>query len=267
MIRASGAFVLCLVSAARVFAFDVTACGQTVPAGERGVLLGDLSCNAGDGPAAVQITSGFLDLQGHTLIVSDDIVGVSCTGRCWVGYGTVSGGRIGLEIDARAMAVGLRLTGPPGAAATSGIRGRVPFSPRGKLTLVNVIIEDHEVAISDVGSILGSTVGVSGCGDTTPDSECVVAFNKIKLFGLQILDSLAGFTVRALFGSIKLKESRITDGPGYGVRSARGMRLQNTTVTGNVVDLSTPRRPRLINSTCLKSEGSPVGDWDVCMND
>src|SRR5262245_61959491 len=69
--------VLC---ASMAQAFDVTSCGQTVPARETGTLVGDLSCAAGVGVHLGH--NATLDLNGHALAATADSAVVCDARRC-----------------------------------------------------------------------------------------------------------------------------------------------------------------------------------------
>jgi len=71
--------VILLLCGGRAQALDITSCGQTVPAGETGVLVGDLQCDPATRGVTLQYAAT-LDLNGHALVAPDGWA-VWCNGR------------------------------------------------------------------------------------------------------------------------------------------------------------------------------------------
>src|SRR6185503_21000850 len=86
------------VSAAS-FAFDVTACGQTIEAGETGVLQADLDCPTTSGSIALLMEPrAVFDVNGHTLNGGEH--SIFFEGECLIkGPGTVSGSLFGITSE------------------------------------------------------------------------------------------------------------------------------------------------------------------------
>lgn len=218
---------------------SITACGQTVPAGETGVLASDLAC--GDDPAtfAVAVGSGAtLDLAGHTL--SGDTTGVRCTGRrCTV----ISSGAAGTILDME----------------TAGIA--VP-EDHGKLTVSNIALVNCDFALLTnftFGKVIGERVTLTGSG-------IGIQAGKIILTGLTATGNYRVVQARKTL----LRDSNISASEDSAI-SGENVSLRNTSVTGSGsgIDLLTDRSPRLLGSTCDTSRvlSDPTQSWGVCSND
>ena len=219
----------------------VTACGQTVGAGESGVLDADLTCPTGEGAFGVAVENGgSLDLAGHTL--SGARTGVRCTRRCTIG----STGTPGTIKDTE-FGVGTGI-----AAVTDG----------GRLWLSNLIIENNSVGLlTDFG-----TGKVYGTDVTLTDNGLGMQARKISATNLT---ASGNFTV-AQSRKTTLQDSTVT-ASGDSAFTGRTVLLKDSSVTGSAsgVDLLTERRPRLVSSTCGVSRKlqNPTETWGVCAND
>lgn len=216
----------------------ITACGQTVPAGQTGVVEIDLACAPGAGTFVVAVElRGTLDLAGHTL--AGAATGVRCTNRCTV----TSTGGIGTIRDAES--AGIAVVGE-----------------RGRLELSNVSLEDNLMGVvSDflTGKVSGSQVNLIGSG-------IGIQARKIRLTGLT-----ATGNYRAVQARKTMLEDSVVATTGDTAISGRTAVLTNSSVTGSGsgIDLLTERRPRLVDSTCDVSRNlsNPTQTWGVCTND
>jgi hypothetical protein len=218
---------------------SITACGQTVPAGQAGVVEADLACPTDIGTFAVRVEKqGSLDLAGHTLVGGN--AGVRCLDRCTV---TSSGG--------------------PGTVRDSGTAGIAVVSEGvGRLTVSNVILENNEFCIlTDFlrGKVTGEQVTLTDCG-------LGIQARKILITGL----TASGTYTVAQARRTMLRDSTVSASTGTAF-TGKAVTLTNSTVTGSAsgVDLLTDRRPRLVNSTCEVSRklSQPTETWGVCAND
>src|ERR1051325_6028277 len=136
-------------------AVDITACNQTVPPGEVGILTADLDCGPSDveDSYGVELENGAtLDLAGHT--ITGPRYAVSCEKRCNViGPGTLRNAFYGIwgeSSSTRATVSDVTLTSNLGGMAV--MRGR----------LTNVIATDNGLAM-DVPKLRARNVTITGC--------------------------------------------------------------------------------------------------------
>ncbi len=283
--------LLVLGSAAR--AVDITECGQLVPPGETGVLQADLDCEASPGPSrcssdleitcdsdsdcplgACRPASGVnlgdfplgnraqLELNGHSIRGAH--FGIVCyVRRCTIlGPGEVSG--TGDAI--RAFRGHLTVENVVLSESAYGIR-----SDRAKVQLTDVLLRDNTSFGASVRklratnlSAIGNRFGIDA--RTIEGTNITVENNEVGLGGSHLLR-------KATIDGLEATNNSIA-----GVWGAR-MRLQNSLLENNGVDLRTWRRPRLVNTTCSNSEGCEragprsnectptVESWQVCTND
>jgi hypothetical protein len=220
---------------------SITACGQTVGAGESGVLDADLTCPTGEGTFVVAIENGgSLDLAGHTL--AGGRTGIRCTKRCTIGSTGTPG-----TIQDTEFGVGAGI-----AAVTDG----------GRLTLSNLILDNHSIALLtdfDTGKVYGTDV-------TLTDNGLGMQARKIRITGLT---ASGNYTV-AQSRKTTIEDSTVT-ASGDSAFTGRVVVLMNSSVTGSGsgIDLLTQRRPRVVSSTCEVSRilQNPTETWGVCTND
>jgi hypothetical protein len=253
-------------------AVDVTACGQVVPAGEVGSLVGDLNCLlAPSGSNAVVLQHrAHLQLNGNSILSPVDGACVSCAGtRC-----TVSG---------------------PGALLSNLLTpGRGIVAVKHVTVDGSLDIDSHSVGISaPEGRVTATDTVLSNNGDG-------VVAKKVKGTNLFVRDSTA-VGITALAGirgehielrdngvaGIQTKRFKITEliastngmasttvGGGI-VATGRGILIDSlisaNTLAGMSADVVTGRKPLLINSTCdasvVLTDTGPAGTWGVCSSD
>lgn len=217
---------------------SITACGQTVPARQTGVLAGDLACGSGPGTFGVAIEhAGTLDLAGHTLAGGAAVV--ECARRCTVtstaGAGTIRDGE------------------------SAGI---AVIDNRGWLALSNVDLQDNVIGVlTDFlhGRVTGTQVTLTGSG-------IGIQARKIRLTGLT---ATGNYRVAQARRTILLDSS--ISGTIDTALSGHAVVLDGSTVTGSGsgIDLLTERPPRLSDSTCGVSRNlsNPTQSWGVCVDD
>lgn len=218
---------------------SITTCGQTVPAGETGVVEVDITCGTDIGMFVVRVENGgTLDLAGHTLAGGNAAVRCEdrrCTVTSTVGVGTI------------------RDTG------TAGIS--VPYD-RGRLEVSNITLDNNGIGVLanfSRGRVSGEQVTLTGSG-------IGIQARKIQLTGLT---ATGNYRVTQSPKTI-LEDSTVTASDDTAI-SGRAAVLKNSTVTGSGsgIDLLTERRPRLVGSTCGVSRNlsNPTQTWGVCTND
>jgi hypothetical protein len=238
MLRALG-FVIGF-GAAVASALDVTTCGQTVPPFEVATLQADLTCV---GPAAGVYVGHRATLELNGYVLSSDSVAfgaVKCMGWCTVnGPGEITGGGYGVVFDKR-----LHITG---VDVHHNLIGILP-NGSGSRTIARDVILRNSIGEGYFGSesvFRGVNVSVHDNG----------------------LTGLGDKVVRVI-------DSDLTNNGAPGIQAER-VTVRGSTVTGNDslgagVDLGAFRRPRVVDSTCGKSQmlGQPLGTtWGVCTND
>jgi hypothetical protein len=256
-------------------AFDVTACGQTVPDRETGILVADLDCSVDPADAAVTLGNhSVLDMNGHGIVAR--FIGVSCgfgeSRGCVVrghgvlpsGVGEVSGGSYGIAGAANRVTISdvyVHDVGIGGIVANNRLvltnvtvlrsEANGIISNKG-IKATNVVASDNEYVGMDAPSVKATTVTASGNGYSG------VSCQRCNLTGLVANDN--GVT-------------DIPVGAGGGVQGV-GARLVDSTLTANVVDgvpvdVDTFVRPRLVNTSCEHSRQRdvPSSSWGVCTAD
>ena len=220
---------------------SVTACGQTVGAGEQGVVDADLTCATGEGTFVVAVENGgSLDLAGHTL--AGGRTGIRCTRRCTVGS-----------------------TGAPGTIkdTESGVgAGLAAVTDGGRVWLSNLSFENHSIGIlTDF-----ETAKIYGTDITLTNNGLGMQARKIAVTSL---GASGNYTV-ALSRKTTLINSTVI-ASGDSALTGRSVLLRDSSVSGSGsgIDLLTQRRPRLVNSTCEVSRilQNPTDTWGVCAND
>jgi hypothetical protein len=238
LLTVAGLVWCCTALTAGAQTVSITTCGETVPAGQTGVLDADLTCPGGPGTFGVLVENrGTLDLAGHTLAGAN--AGVRCENRCVV---TSSIG-----------------TGTIRDAETAGI---AVLYERGVLEVSNVSLDDNLYALlADFlhGKVFGTQVTLTGSG-------IGIQARKIRLTGLTATGNYRVAQARKTM----LTDSTVADSGDTAI-SGHAAVLNNSSVTGSAsgIDLLTERRPRLIASTCGGSRNlsNPTETWGVCTND
>jgi hypothetical protein len=233
--------VLAVAAGASAQPVSITTCGQTIGAGQSGVVDADLTCPTGVGTFVVAVDNGgSLDLAGHTL--SGARVGVRCERRCTIS----STGNAGTIMDSE-----------PGIGA-----GIAAVSDGGRLTLSNLVLDNHTIALLtdfDTGKVYGT--------------DLVLTYNGIGMQARKI--RVTNLTASANYTVAQSRKTTIEDSTvvasGNSAFTGRVVVLMNSSVTGSAsgIDLLTQRRPRVINSTCEVSRilQNPTETWGVCAND
>jgi hypothetical protein len=257
-----------LVAPARVEAVvDVTTCNQLVPRGETGILRADLTC---DSEYGVQLDTGAtLNLQNYTLTFNFNpawptSAAVYCASavdlrhsRCQVigmpgGTGAVVGtarfGIFGDKVEVESVSV-------------SGFYDWAIYGDkRAVLRDVSVTDCDH-IAILARKKILAERV-------TASNSASGIVGGKIK--GSEI--TVSGNTANGVASSKAVRIAKLTaSGNGVGVWAER-VRLDDSLLSGNGIDIAAAGKPRLQLTTCatsrkIENDASTSEAWGVCTSD
>ena len=265
-------------------AVDVVTCGQVVPAGEIGVLTGDLDCSATSSSAVIVGVGATLDLKGYTLTGSPAAGSVpeppylpTAAVFCDCGPFRYHEARDGSDVY-RSGTTPCTVTSSTG---TGVIRGNIGIVSERSLYAANLLIqpgneginlgEDGKLRLENVTLENGAGDGISGVGlharakTITLSNVSVVGFDGIGILasrvrGLQIVVNDNGL-VGMQAGNVKVFDLT-ANGNGALSDSGRGgglyggkLKLFTSEVTGNLfdglpVDIFTWFRPKLFETTC-----------------
>lgn len=257
-------YVVC--RATTTFALEIASCGQTVPAGEVGVLQTDLEClSATDG--VVLETHATLRMNGHAIRNVSPFPGgpsgIHCKDSCLVtGPGEIVG------------PFGHGIRGPKGTLIVEqltirdiygdGIEVSTRKGLQGKVVATGVTAQNNRGAGVSAYRIRADQVSVtgnrgSGLSAHLINGDAVTA------------DHNGGSGISAL-RRVKLSRLKAQENATAGV-SAVSCTLRDSTVTqnlwfGEAVDIVSQFRPRLTNTRCDRSRklGS-LSSWGVCTKD
>jgi hypothetical protein len=251
-------------------ALDITACQVRVPRGEVGVLQNDVSCAAAfdGGPqnAIILERNAVLDLNGFTLdhYSVKLFAGVYCEGRCEVrGPGRLVSSNLNAGVASFAHS--------PVVVSNVDFSGQITgvHTPFAKTTLTNVTIAARDRGAEIARLIVDGvaiTVDATGahCIDTSNSSASWVRGKDVTLAGCDV-----GIGDQ---GSIDVANLTVTGMRTAGVFARKKLRLVDSSVTGNPVDLISRKKPTLLNTACDTSavwaKGMLTGaSFGVCAND
>jgi len=241
------AVIGCLL-ADQAFALDITACGQTVPRKQIGILQADLSCDPNLAVAINVQGQGKVMLNGHA--ISGAKAAIACNGTCKVsGPGEISGtgfgvAQLGLRQKHRARVTVENLSihdGPYDFSA--GVQmdfGQV-------FVLRNLTLERNAVGICCDGHVEGNGLTISDNRDEGVEAS-FIDLNNFSVTGN------GGIGIKNIGRSIYPKRHSVT-------------LLRNGTMSNNQpIDISTFDRPIVRNVACEHSQ-SPSGTWGICSGD
>lgn len=264
------ALFVTLASAYPALAVDVTACGQVVARGEIGDVVADLTCTGG---GIVLENGALLRLNGHVITgpgpasscLFPNCGGVWCqAARCSVvGPGEITGFPMGIWSHNPVVLGRLGRVGATGVVLRGnhvGLRARVA-------TLTGVVARENLGLGLSADSLKLQNVEASANGTDLNSPGVGILGMRLKGVDVRVEDNL-GLTGGVLVSSVNLRQATVTGNAGDGVHTAGRLTLRDSIVTGNAAaDVSSPRRPRIVNTTCGSSSDQQSGDWDVCTND
>lgn len=218
--------------AAAAKSVDVTTCGQVVPRGTIGVLTGDLDCSSTIDEAVHLSPGAKLRLSGFTLTAS----------------------RIGVLCDA----VGVcRISGPgmirrPTLDTSPAPENYAVFSGRGVDLRDGVTLENWQLGVFSGGVTVLKDVVINSC-----------------------INGAIGWPARAIGSTFTGNRYALIGAGGTspgGTFSFGGVRVKDSTFSGNLVDLASYGRPTVRDTSCstswhLTRPSTPFSggdDWDVC---
>ena len=264
-----------LLAAANAAAFDVTACYQTVPAGQVGILRNDLLCDGSGGPNVNISRGGTLKLNGHT----------------------IDGGYIGVSSYPGGQA---KLIGPGEITGAHGDPFGCAVSPESRISIDTVSLRHNDRGIVTVYDF---PLKLSNVSITSNAAEGITSYlgrlsgigpgnGRIKARNVTIAanggDGIEGFGTVTLHDSavnenggagldshgvkFSVKNSVITNNGMGGVVSGSSKRgsLAKSTVTGNGPDGDVAAKvpPVFIKSTCEHSvDTDSGGTLGICSGD
>ncbi|HYC57497.1 MAG TPA: hypothetical protein VEL28_21375 [Candidatus Binatia bacterium] len=231
----------------------ITACGGNVPAGETGVLQGDVVCSLSTQTGVVVESGGTLVLDGHSL--SGGANGVLCTTSC-----TIQGPG--------------EITGFSGAGISSSTNPKpritvIDTDVLGNLTYGIVLTSDGKLSLLNVNVTANNHGGIAIAPSNLTDK------GSIKGENVHVHEN-DGTGIKAK--RIKLLASSVETNDGTGILSSGKAVLIDSDVIGNGTDfdpgydLKTIKRPVLKNTVCNRSGRLTIGNtvegtWAVCTDD
>lgn len=261
-----------------VAAVDITACGQTIPAGETGVLASDLDCSGAGAYAVLLLRRATLDLNDHTLIggpVSPTVKGAANADGSGTSSFTVRGPGViaGTAVDAFPFASGnacvvleggrALITSAAGVIEIHGCErgilgvGRGP-NPSGRVEMDHVDIHDNFLEGTALRKLEAAHVSAHHHARST------------GLFALRlVLDDVTAHDNNAGLAAERVVEGRdVTvvhnvglnpnSAGGDGVYAGRVLRLTNALVQDNQNPGVTARRMYLVDSTVTNNGTGPT---------
>jgi hypothetical protein len=246
---------LILLTAAAVYAEDVTVCGQTV---SQGVLVGDLDCSAA-GCAVTIADGGSLDLAGFTITVSQ-YCGVSCVEDCSVegSGGSIVGSPAIYGIHSTNKYAEIRVSNveiavvPPGPFAAPPIMTNYGIYSDGSVIADNCTFSSCGYAVWSKRSMEVRNSNFHGNGTALNSRKDVLVENSTISGGNQ--GAAADRRLRATGVTI--------EGNGYHGLIAKKVRASNSTVAGNGGDVDCMASAYACAD--IVSAGQPVLDGVAC---
>jgi len=230
-------------------ALDITACYQTVPAGEVGTLAADLNCDGSGGPEVNVDAGAALQLNGHTI-----------TGG-HIGVASYPGGQRA-TIEGPGQVTGLTGNAPPYGCA---------ISVQGRALIRNVTLSGNDCGIDAVynfGLTLEDVQITNNTGDGVTFIPPGPGGGRVKAARTTITNN--GGT--GIVGALRVigQEITVTGNAAGGVLGPAGVTLVDSTITGNgpAGDIQSAHPPRLRNTTCDHSRNTTSGTpFGVCTLD
>lgn len=262
-------------------AYDVTACGQTVPAGTVGQLQADLDCTtlADDGGAVTLAPGATLAMNGHTISQPPAAfygIGVLCLSKCTVtGPGEITGNLVAVlgpnviasDLDIHDAEAGLLI-----------VRSYAEQTRLGNLTATDV-----SILRTDFIGVYAKKARLTGVTSSENESTGIQA---ARLIGINLTTNNNGkggiVAASAAVDGLVAANNALAGGSG-GFRVTRRGRLANATLSGNRfdqgfggslvdADVISPRTMVVLNVTCghslrLSSSGEDLGTLGICGGD
>ncbi len=190
-------------------ALDVTACGQTVPAGQRGVLVADLTCPSGTGVSVAARAT--LDLAGHA-IAAGSAPAIECLGHgCTI---TSSGG--------------------PGEVSGTALVDCIVTAPRARLRIDNLHVHDCRTCVETNPEYESGRGALAIASHLAVDHCAEVGINVRALHADHVAVTAAGGWI-ALWAEELLEGNDITasDNAQTGMFAGRRLRVRNLWASNN----------------------------------
>jgi hypothetical protein len=270
---ATGCALTALLLATSARAVPITACNQTVPVGEVGVLQGDVVCADGVFNGVFLEKRATLDLNGFTLTGGIDAAyGVFCLERaCEIrGPGVIDGGVgrwVGVQLEPR---VKLTIRDVTVRNGRGGIAGKSLALEKTRVILEGVRIEDNDEGALGSYYVVANDLVVLRNGQLLFGQGEVVGARSFRGENVEISDNaFAGLGA----GTVSVENLIASNNGGVGVSAGRLILRGNSQAFGNDaaldgIDLRSQRPPRLLDSsTCGKSSDFSGMPWGVCQND
>jgi hypothetical protein len=236
------AAVAVLASAATASAFDVTACYQTVPSHETGILRVDLVCDGTGGPDVTLGRGARLEMGGHS----------------------ISGGSIGVATDPGSSKA--EIVGPGEISGADGDPFGCGIAPSSRVVVQNVSLHDNRRGIvsvydfpMDLDTVTIVDNAVEGIASYFGNLGSPIGPGNGLITGRNLTITGNGDDGIEAYGRLDLRESDVSDNGAAGIVSqGRTYTLQHVTVTNNATAgiVSTARRPGKLKISTATGNGS-----------
>lgn len=248
----------------------IDSCGSTISKGQVGVMTTDLVCDADlgqqvDGSAILIENKGTLDMNGHDLTVLGAAQGIRCAGKCVV------------TSNAEA----------PGGIIRGDVGGFGGVDGASTVTASHLAIEGNwSDGVRSIKQVRASDVSCTG-------TQACLESRKVRATQVIAINGKSGILARR---SLRAEDVVVSDNSHWAIDAGNKMRgenvtvtnngmmgidasagapgnggpikLSNSVVTGNPIDLYTPRPPKLRDTVCDTSRNSATGfTWGVCSAD
>jgi hypothetical protein len=270
------ALVLALCTSAR--GIDIVRCGQTVPPGETGTLLTDLTCGSGDQYAVYLEDHATLVLLGHVMTATPDAAkqndGVGCNASCTViGPGEISGFEYGVSTNGGLVRVSNLSVHDceGGVAGTQVLATNVSASDNSERGFGAVALKGSGITANRNGEygvyvfrMTAKQVTVNENGE-----HGLIAIDLFRGADVTVRDNgQAGILGGGRVSARQLHASGNVEGGVYGST----VTLRDSDLTGNgAFDLGSIKAPHLRRTQCGTSlvwQGVPFpSSWRVCAQD
>ncbi len=251
---------------------NLTECHMAVSGGALGVLQQDLTCSSDD--AFDLDDNASLDLNGHTLTITTgtgiSVGAISCATRCAVYGGTITDTRPDPFSGAQIYAGWLKLHDMQLNSATRGIR---VLTNTLQLTNVTATASDVLFGAQSKMTVKNTSITTTGVQPYGPNSCLMATSIDASVNATDV--HLQGCNIWS-FGKVIGKRLTVTGSSDWGIATKGNLvKLTDSTITGNPVDIAGVTKPILKGTVCGTSavastfDGSPVPGttWHVCTND
>jgi hypothetical protein len=250
---------------------NVTSCATPdIQPGVHAVLQQDLSCQIG----LYLLNNASFDLNGHTFTLVNPTSfggpGVTCVAKCTVYGGTMIDARTNGEDNL--LSTGSSTTVHDAVLQSTGGNAIFFIASNVKLTNVTATAPAVNIEAGKKLTVMHSSFDYTGFVPGQSNTCLQATWFKASIVATDV--HLQGCDIYA-FGNVTGKLVTVTGSPDWGISTRAKLKLTDSTITGNPVDISAGSMPKLVATTCGTSAesnlntGQPVpgSTWEVCTND